>query len=40
MFLGTTQLPSRRLRSQVARQAALSIMVNLPGAFNGSQRAQ
>ena len=34
IFLGTTRLRSRRQRSQVARQAALSIMANTVVAFN------
>jgi hypothetical protein len=38
MFLGTTQLPSRRQHSQVARQAAFSIMVNAVFAFNALSR--
>jgi hypothetical protein len=34
IFLGTTRCRSRRQRSQVARQAALSIMANTVIAFN------
>jgi hypothetical protein len=36
IFLDTTRLRSRRQRSQVARQAALSIMANTVVAFNAS----
>jgi hypothetical protein len=39
IFLGTTRLRSRRQRSQVARQAALSIMANTRVAFQCSARA-
>ena len=39
IFLGTTRLRSRRQRSQVARQAALSIMANTRVAFQGSAHA-
>jgi hypothetical protein len=38
VFLGTTQLSSRRQCSQVARQAALSIMANTVVAFNAPRR--
>lgn len=37
IFLGTTRLRSRRERSQVARQAAFSIMANTVVAFNASR---